>query len=361
MRGIVSALAAAVLVAMGVLAGAATATAARATRASALAAALVARDPGARTGANTIVAAANGDRILGVKDRSNFIAALGTNQTIIGGNRHDNLGARGDNATIRAGKGGAFVYGGRGATLIGGPAKDVLVDQKPDAVLKVSGDGDTVVAGGAHDKVVCPAGSKHDVIYAGATDVITPTCRHDHARILALTKLRRPRPNVTAKAAAISGNGSNDSPFIAPCDDPGDTDCSITAFPTRTLSGAWASEYVPAYKCPPDHPYLYFKGYAPFGVALPPGFEIHEDQGSWAIGISITGKSTVNEGKFDLFAGSYTGFPNSSANNWLWGGSHWYQVELHCTSDRCHGTDNVGPPPDCPSPTTDDRRARVTQ
>jgi hypothetical protein len=359
MRGIASALAGALLIATGVLAGAATARQAHATRANSLAATLVARDPGARTGANTIVATANGDRILGVKNRSNFIAALGANQTIVGGNRHDNLGARGDNATIRAGKGGAFVYGGRGATLIGGPAKDVLVAPKPNAVIKISGSGDTAVASGAHDKVVCPARSNGDVIYAGPTDVISPTCRHGHARILALTKLRRPRPNVAAKAASITGNGSNDSPFVAPCDDPGDADCVITAFPARTLSGAWASEYVPAYKCPPDHPYLYFKGYAPFGVALPPGFEIHEDQGFWAIGISITGKLTVDDGKFVFFAGSATGFPNSSANNWLWGGSHWYQVELHCTSNRCHGTDNVGPPPDCPSPAIDDRRPRV--
>ena len=44
---------------------------------------LVALDPGARLGANTIVATGRNERVAGVLRRPNFIIGLGTNETIV--------------------------------------------------------------------------------------------------------------------------------------------------------------------------------------------------------------------------------------------------------------------------------------
>jgi hypothetical protein len=72
------------------------------------------------------------------------------------------------------------------------------------------------------------------------------------------------------------------------------------------------------------------------------------------IDVNITGYSYFEERTPpNLFSGTLTGFPNSSASNWVWGGTHWYRIVLHCTSDRCHGTDLVGPPPGCPDADAD--------
>jgi hypothetical protein len=68
--------------------------------------------------------------------------------------------------------------------------------------------------------------------------------------------------------------------------------------------------------------------------------EIREDQSDFAISVSITGQLLVDMPyPNDVFGGTQTGFPNSSATNWLWGGTHWYKVVLHCTSNPCRSTD----------------------
>jgi hypothetical protein len=76
--------------------------------------------------------------------------------------------------------------------------------------------------------------------------------------------------------------------------------------------------------------------------------DIQEDQSNnHAINVSITGLRLLEAPLANVFGGTYTGFPNSSATNWLWGGTHWYKLVLHRTSDKCHATDQVGPPPGC--------------
>src|SRR5262249_21149506 len=128
-------------------------------------------------------------------------------------------------------------------------------------------------------------------------------------------------------------------------------------FPARTLKGAWANEFVPAYRCPPSDQYLLRKGYAPPFTSWGPGVQIVRDEVSglgYPVNVSITGKSYYEERTTpNLFSGTLTGFPNSSATNWLWGGDHSYRIILHCTSDRCNGTDNVGKPPRCRGGTAD--------
>ncbi len=319
-------------------------------------------DPGARADATTIVGTGNGQIIYGVPGRTNFIAALGSDETVFGGDRNDQLGGRGNHVTIVAGNGNDLIYGGPGGTLIGGTGRDVLVETKPDASIIVKGSKNEVAVTGSHDRVLCVPGIRDDVIYAGASDTVSNTCRADHARVLRAGALRHASAVLRSTASgAITGDGSNDHPFTASCDDPQHVDCTVSAFPSRTLTGSWQSEYVPAYECPVDHPYLLDHGYAPFGTSLPHGVEIREDATVWGIGISISGVLERSDQKFSFFSGTATGDSASSATNAIWDGTHWYQVVLHCTSDRCHGGDLVGPPPDCGGGAVDDRarQARV--
>jgi hypothetical protein len=288
--------------------------------------------------------------VYGARGRSNFIAALGSRETIVGGNRNDDLAALGDRVTIIGGGGNDLLYGDRGATLVGGAGNDLLVDRGANATIR-AGSGDVVVVVGRHDRVLCSRGSRNVTVYAGRSASVSSTCRAHHGRVLSLSRLRQPARPVAA-AGAVNGDGSNDHPFVAPCDDPGNVDCTITAFPQRTLSGAWANEYVPAYVCPSDHPYLLNHFYNPPFTSWGPGVEVLRDEvpvWGYPINVSITGNSYFDEPTPpNMFGGTLTGFPNSSATNWAWGGTHWYRLVLHCSSNRCHGTDLVGPPPGCP-------------
>lgn len=134
-------------------------------------------------------------------------------------------------------------------------------------------------------------------------------------------------------AAAVTGDGSNGNPYTEACPTGRDANCRLS-FPSRTLSGFLAHEYVPAYKCPANHPYLLNQGFAPAGTELPNGVEV---TGLGPIGVSISPGSTVDDtrpGKqhWKLYTGTMTGFPNSSATNWTFGSAS-YGVILHCTSD----------------------------
>jgi hypothetical protein len=318
---------------------------------SRLAVRLASRDPGARVNGDTIVVTGGGAGVHGARGRPNLIAALGSRETIVGGNRGDNLAALGDRVTIIGGGGNDLLYGGREATLVGGGGRDLLVDRGANAIIR-AGSGDVVIGSGRHDRVMCSRGSRNVTVYAGRSDPVSSRCRAGHGRVLPLRRLRRVRQSARAAAAGVvTGNGSNDHPFSAPCDNPGNVDCTISAFPERTLSGAWANEYVPAYVCPSDHPYRLNKNYAPSFNTWGPGVEIVRDDVSglgFPVNVLITGNSYFNERTPpNLFSGTLTGFPNSSATNWLWGGTHHYRIVLHCTSDRCHGTDLVGRPPGC--------------
>ncbi len=297
-----------------------------------------------------------GATVFGVPGRPNFIAALGSDETIVGGSGHDVLGARGVNVTIRAGGGNATIYGGPAGTLIGGSGRDLLVDTKAGASVLVRGSGTEVVVSGRGDRVLCSAGVRNILIYRAVTGTVSATCRGDHAHVLLVSTVLTPRPpQVGASVSAVTGDGSNGNPYTAPCDEPQNVDCTVSAFPQRTLSGSWANEYVPSYGCPVDHPYLLDRGYSPPFTSWGSGVEIKEDDGAFPIDVSITGQKLLQPPLANVFGATLTGYPNSSATNWLWGGTHWYKVVLHCTSDKCHSTDQVGPPPGCGSSGAADR------
>lgn len=135
-------------------------------------------------------------------------------------------------------------------------------------------------------------------------------------------------------AAAVTGDGSNNNPYTAPCADPGSADCTVTAFAGRTLRGA-SSESVPAYRCPADHPYLRRENFAPWGTLLAPGVEV---SGLGPIGVSISGVSSRTEGSSPVqyATGTMTGFFAASATNWSFE-TESYKVILHCTSSKADG------------------------
>jgi RTX calcium-binding nonapeptide repeat (4 copies) len=287
-------------------------------------------DPGARIGGNTQVATAAGARVLGVPGRVNFMVALGARERIVGGAGHDQLQARGSADRIFGAGGPDLIHGGRGDVLDGGPGDDLIIDDQGGATVRTGPGSDKVIAPGRGDLVVCAAGSHDDLIYADRSDTIAPSCRRNRSRVL-----YRPAPALAPRAAhtaqlTVSGDGSNDHPYTAPCDNPGLVDCTASSFAARTLRGWLANEYVPAYQCPSDHPYLFNDSYNPFGTALPAGVEV---LGLGPIGVSILGVNTAADVPWAI--GTFTGFGISSATNWK-GGDQSYQVVLHCTSDTDH-------------------------
>lgn len=300
---------------------------------------LRALDPAARLGGTTLVSTRSGQAIHTASRRPAFVIGLGPHETIFGGAGHEELGAFGRGAKVLAGKGHDLIIGGTGATLVGG-GHDLLVDFKADATIRVDGKGDDVLVAGRHDRVLCAAAARHDVIYEASGESVNPTCKSDRAEILPLTRLRKTaHPGTAATAAAIEGDGSNERPFIAPCADPQHVDCTVSGFKERRLEPPlWRNEYVPSYRCPADHPYLLKRNFAPAGTELPLGVEIQEDWGlPWPIGVSISEVSRVKlkDGSFRA-RGTSTGLHFSSATLWDIN-AHWYRVILHCTSDPNHG------------------------
>jgi hypothetical protein len=322
-----------------------------------LASRLTEADPGALVNGRTIVATGNGERVVGDLHRANFIAGLGSNQTIVGGSGNDNLTAFGEDVTILAGSGTGVLYGGQRATLVDRSGHHLLVERGADGTVRLDTGGSEAVLAGRDDRVLCSGGSAQDAIYLDASASVSASCRADHARLLALKTSAVPAP--LGSLGKVSGDGSNANPFVAPCDHVERADCTVTGFDVRKLSGGWDNEYVPAYRCPAAYPYLLNHGYAPPFTSWGPGVEIQEDSDARPIGVSISLFSYFKEkARPNLFSGTLTGYPASSATNWIWGGDHWYKVVLHCTSDRCRGTDLVGAPPGCPSAVMDDRARR---
>lgn len=288
------------------------------------AAALAARDPGARLGGTTIVGTGAGATVFGVPHRPNFIAALRSGETVVGGAGSDQLGAFADNVTIRGGGGNDLINGGRGSTILGGAGRDLIIDREDGAMVRLTSSGNEVIFSGRNDRVLCAPGSRHNIIYAGPGDFVGRTCRTARPRVPAQSRLGRP-DTPPAHAAQVEGAGTNSDPYRKSCDAPGQG-CTVT-FPARSLTGLWANEFVPAYGCPATNPHFNNTSYAPFGTSLPLGVEV---QGLGPIGVAITGTGQY------LVSGLYadrtsTGFPDSSATNWTFG-THKYRVILHCTS-----------------------------
>lgn len=305
---------------------------------------LLDRDPGARVGGDTIVLTGKGGHALGVHDRPNFIVSLGSSEKIVGGGKDDELGALGQHDTIVAGHGGhKLIHGGpHGKVVVGGSGHDLVIDNKPNTTVDLESPVDEVIATGHDDQVVCSGDSFHDIVYENRSDTVNKACHKHHdpvrtdgqavatAASAASANLARGGSGPVALAAAVTGNGTNENPYTAPCDQLSGTSCAIS-FPARTLSGFWANEYVPAYKCPANYPSLDRTKYAPLGTSLPEGVAV---KGLGPIAVSITGistgPSTLSPGA-SIITGTRTGFPVSSATNWTTGSAS-YQVILHCTS-----------------------------
>ena len=325
-------------------------------------------DPGALVGGNTQVASVAGARLVGVPGRVNFMIGLGPRQRIVGGRGHDQLGARGVGGSVHGGPGHDLIHGfgghdrlhgghghdlvhggggddrivgGHGHDLIrGGPGHDRLhggagddrfVDRQGNTVV-ITGPGTNHVdlADGNSDRVHCAPGSTNRIV-VDRGDRVHRHCRSQASIVLYI----QPGTHTAQRKKPVTGDGTNDDPYIAPCDNEKQTDCVVSSFPGRSLTGLWANEYVPAYKCPTSHPYLYSQNYAPFGTALPKGVEV---AGLGPIGVSITGKLTVWEGLLNLSSyavGTRTGGSNSSATSWSLD-SNSYQVKLHCTSSEAN-------------------------
>jgi len=323
-----------------------------------LAARLLRLDPGARLGGNTQMATAAGKRLLGVPGRENVMVGLGPRETIVGGARHDELGIRGAGGRIFGAGGPDLIHGGPGRDLIhggpgrdliyggpgrdrlrGGPGRDRLIDGGGATTVRAGSGRDRVdVADGqGDDRVLCAAGSRAR-IEADRGDRIGPACIGRLSRVSYRRAAAGPPPARVAQQP-VTGDGGNGNPFTAPCDNPSLVDCTVSSFAPRRLGGFWSNEYVPAYKCPADHPYLQRKSYEPLGTQLgAPGIEV---QGLGPVGVSLSGPSRTTATAPPLgvpvfvATGTQTGFGLSSATNWDGEGST-YKVILHCTSLVCH-------------------------
>jgi hypothetical protein len=327
-------------------------------------------DPGALVGGNTQVASDAGARLVGVHGRVNFMLGLGPRQRIVGGNGHDQLGARGAGGRVHGGHGRDLIHGfgghdrlhgghghdlihggrghdrlrgGHGHDLIrGGPGHDRLhgghgddrfVDRQGDTVV-ITGPGTHHIdlADSGSDRVHCAPGSTNNIV-VDRGDRLHPRCRTQASTV----RYQQPPAPTTHTAeqaprsaqSQITGDGSSDNPYTAPCDNESQTICVVGSFRARSLSQLWDSENVPAYKCPPSHAYLHAQSYAPFGTALPDGVEV---AGLGPIGVSISGIKT--SGGWAI--GTRTGFPNSSATSWSLG-TNSYQVRLHCSRTTANG------------------------
>ena len=143
------------------------------------------------------------------------------------------------------------------------------------------------------------------------------------------------RPTLApAAAGTVGGRGTDDDPYVAPCDNPGGVDCTVNAFPEIILRSFWTSKVVPAYRCPAGHEYLIHENYVSFGTLVPRGVEI---AGLGPVGVSITAFSSKAINQYERRAtGTRTGASNATATNWSDGPAA-FRVILHCTSDANRG------------------------
>jgi hypothetical protein len=318
---------------------------------------LAERDPGARLGGNTHVVTGPGAGAFGGR-RPDVMVGLGRRQMLLGKGGADHLVARGVNTTMRGGTGKDHLYArARGAMLVGGPAADLLVGTAPGATFRAAG-ADRVVAAGDQAQIECPAGVRNAVVVAGRDADVDPACSTNGATIQRPARQPSPHSVTGPHAALVTGDGSNDRPYVAPCDDPSADPCTVSSFAARGLTGPLANEYVPAYSCPRDHPWLLAQKFSPPFTVIPDGVEV-EEQLPWAIGISISGQSWFppqDAGPPNRLAGTTTGFPSSSATHYSFG-THYYRIKLHCTRTCDLGYDLTGQHP-CNQPTAAAMRAR---
>ena len=263
--------------------------------------------------------------------------ALGAKETLTGGGVNEQLGSFGTGDTIKAGKKGhqmLVAAGHRQRIVVGGRGNNLVYASKSNVTVQLRSRGNEVVFAGGHGRLLCSARAKNSLIYRRGTDVIARACRGRGNRIRPLSAWPRPAHAAQASALSAGGEGTNYQPYFQDCPTATNqstfTSCTI-AFPPRTLTGLWANEYVPAYRCPGQPIISRFSffdktNYAPAGTTLPAGVEI---RGLGPIGVSITGTNL----KVATFPSrpymTLTGELNSSATNWTLGSAS-YQVILHC-------------------------------
>jgi Ca2+-binding RTX toxin-like protein len=287
------------------------------------------------------------DRIYGGHGHDRIQGGHG-HDMIHGGSGHDVIHGGHGHDVIHGGPGDDHIHGGHGDDRIdggtgrdrleGGPGHNRIVDrQGPTVVVAGPGRNHIDVADGSGDRVLCAAGSINRIV-VDRGDRLQPRCRNRAASTVLYRRPPSGAPPAEAPAAhaaqSVSGDGSSGNPYVAECTAPQDVVCTTPLFAARSLSGLWANEYVPAYQCPPSHPYLYDHRYAPAGTSLLQGVGV---LGLGPIGMSITGIKTkdvtTSNGVTSIYLiGTDTGVPNSSATNWETG-TNSYQVQLHCTND----------------------------
>jgi Ca2+-binding RTX toxin-like protein len=274
-------------------------------------------DPGRPLGGDTIVGVSNGDLLLGAANRVNVMIALGSGETIVGGNRADQLGALGKNATIRGGAGTDAIRGGAGQNVIsGGAGNDRITDTKGSATINTgSGKNEVDVAGHpGRDRVLCAPGSV-DRIHANHGDYIAPSCRK-----AAGSQLVYHQPPST-KPSTARNNGCTDNPNVH---------CTFLAA-SGTLPGSlWSWQKIPHRECPPSHPYLLFKDYLGFGVSGPFGVEV-SNLGN----INFFARRVVRSDNYVI--GAFGG----TVDNWTFSPQEW-RMWFHCTSDISQGWKHGG-------------------
>jgi hypothetical protein len=260
-------------------------------------------DPGRRVGGNTIVGSSSGDVLLGVPNRINFMIAVGSGETIVGGNAGNQLGALGTNATIRGGAGNDAIHGGPGHDVIsGGSGNDLIIDPNGSATIN-TGTGRNKVDVAGHtgrDQVLCAPGSV-DLIYANRGDYIAPSCRRSPGSQVVH---HRPPP-ITATRVRNNGCGGGQ--------------CTVLAASGR-LEGLWSSDKIPRAECPPSHPFLINRNFLPWGTYGPLGVEV------------------TNLGNVDVFAHTLWNAKNyaigtngGSITNWKVFPNGW-SMWFHCTN-----------------------------
>ena len=303
---------------------------------------VLSEDPGARVGGDTIAVTGGGERVRGVPDRPNFILALGSGETISAGSTNSELGSLGRHDTVVAGGGHELIVGGPADKIVAtGAGHDLLVDAHPNATIWLHGSDDEVIVSGRHDHVVCSGHAHGEEIHDTRTDTVSQSClkHHDQVKPDARTSLHAARiaRAPVAHTAAVSGDGTDNDPYTAACDQADAKRSCTVSFPARTLSGLWANESVPAYSCPgvggsvsyTPFAYLSNQTYAPAGTTLPNGVEI---QGLGPIGVYLRPKRTLQFTGINFQLADYsTGTlrDGSSATNWTVGSAS-YRVILHC-------------------------------
>lgn len=136
------------------------------------------------------------------------------------------------------------------------------------------------------------------------------------------------------------GNGTNDDPYTVPKCTEFDIEGHCELIFHQRYLGDWPSnEYVPAYRCPTEAPWLLNKSLSP-GRIVPPGVLFGTERGK--LGVNITGVS-IKIGKtkpvgqrellYEYATGTKAGFPFSSVTSWSFFDGSVYRIRLYCTGD----------------------------